>query len=101
MDAREPSSPQLVATYTIRGFNPHNFYLDEDRGILYVAWQENGVLAIDMSGKLMGELELQGREIARMKYDGSGTNPLSLQLQNGLIYVSDFNSGLWVLQPSF
>ena len=107
MDAREPSSPQLVATYTIRGFNPHNFYLDEDRMILYVAWEANGVRAIDVSGKLMGELELQGREIARMEYDGSGTcvSPgtcsLSLQLQNGLIYVSDFDSGLWVLQPSF
>ena len=72
-----------------------------------MAWEGNGVLAIDVSGKLMGELELQGREIARMEYDGSGTcvSPgtcsLSLQLQNGLIYVSDFDSGLWVLQPSF
>ncbi len=107
VDAREPRSPQHVATYTIPGFNPHNFWLDEDRGILYVAWMGNGVRAIDVSGKLMGQLERQGREIAKLKYDFSGecnfggTCSLSLQVQNGLVYVSDFISGLWVLQPSF
>ncbi len=107
MDVREPSSPQLVATYTIskkrsfQGSNPHNFWLDEDRGILYVAWSDSGVRAIDVSGKLMGTLELQGREIAQLKDDGSGTNSYSLQLLNGLVYVSDWISGLWVLQPSF
>ena len=106
VDARQPSSPQQVATYTIRGFNPHNFWLDEDRKILYVAWDGHGVRAIDVSGKLMGELERQGREIASVKYDGSGicrnsgTCSYSLELRNGLVYVSDWVSGLWVLQLS-
>jgi len=113
IDVREPSRPQFVASYTILGFNPHNFWLDEDRSILYVAWGGNGVRAIDVSGKLMGNLELQGRQIAGLNYDegdcinrqsgpsGTGTCAYSLQIQNGLVYVTDYTSGLWVLQPSF
>jgi len=101
LDAREPASPQFVATYTILGFNPHNFWLDEDRSILYVAWGGNGVRAIDVSGKLMGKLEQQGRQIAGLQYVGLGTNAYSLQIQNGLVYVTDYASGLWVFQPSF
>lgn len=117
MDVREPSSPQQVATYTIgkersfEGSDPHDFWLDEDRGILYVAWHKYGVRAIDVSGTLMGELERQGCEIAKVMYDGSYDGPgtcgfdrtcsHSLQLLNGLVYVSDWLSGLWVLQPSF
>ena len=101
LDAREPASPQFVATYTILGFNPHNFWLDEDHSILYVAWGGNGVRAIDVSGKLMGKLEQQGRQIAGLQYVGLGTMANSLQIQNGLVYVTDYASGLWVLQPSF
>ena len=115
MDARDPSNPELVATYTISGWDPHNFWLDEDRGILYVAWRGHGVQAIDVTGTLMGELERQGRQIAGLAYDagdcatawrqagpaGTGTCALSLQVRDGLVYVSDRTSGLWILEPSF
>ena len=111
MDAREPSSPKLVATYSIPGFDPHDFWLDEDGGILYVAWRGHGVRAIDVTGTLMGALERQGRQIAGLAYDagdcvtayqagltGTGTCAISLQVRDGLVYVSDITSGLWVLQ---
>ena len=111
MDARDPSSPELVATYSIPGFDPHNFWLDEDGGILYVAWRGHGVQAIDVTGTLMGALERQGRQIAGLAYDvgdcasaylvgvrGTGTCALALQVRDGLVYVSDRTSGLWVLQ---
>ena len=110
IDVRQPSSPQFVATFTILGFNPHNFWLDEDRSILYVAWSGNGVRAIDVSGILMGNLELQGRQIAGLKYDtdngrdgpsGTRTSAYSLQIQGDLVYVTDYTTGLWVLQSSF
>lgn len=111
MDAREPRSPELVATYSIPGFDPHNFWLDEDGGILYVAWRGHGIRALDVTGTLMGRLELQGRQIAGLTYDvgdcdtafqagltGTGTCSLSVQVRDGLVYVSDITSGLWVLQ---
>ena len=111
MDARDPSNPELVAAYSIPGFDPHNFWLDEDRGILYVAWRGHGIRALDMTGTLMGRLELQGRQIAGLTYDvgdcdtafqaglmGTGTCSLSVQVRDGLVYVSDKTSGLWVLQ---
>ncbi len=66
-----------------------------------MAWYSNGVRALDVSGELMGELDRQGREIASLVYDGVNTFTWAPQLHNGLIYVSDLNSGLWVLQPSF
>ena len=111
MDARDPSNPELVAAYSIPGFDPHNFWLDEDGGILYVAWRGHGIRALDVTGTLMGRLELQGRQIAGLTYDvgdcdtafqagltGTGTCFLSVQVRDGLVYVSDKTSGLWVLQ---
>ncbi len=64
--------------------------------------------ALDVSGELMGALERQGREIASIQY-GTGTGCFGSsetctwapQLHNGLVFVSDLNSGLWVFQTSF
>jgi len=49
----------------------------------------------------MGNLDRQGREIASLQYDGASTFTLVPQLHNGYIYLSDLNSGVWVLQPNF
>ncbi len=108
VDASDLSSPVEVATFRVPGATPHNFWLDEARAILYMAWYENGIRALDVSGTLMGELDRQGREIASLVYGGSGscfagigTCTWAPQLHNGLIFLSDLNSGLWVLQPDF
>ena len=108
VDASDLSDPKEVATFRVPGTAPHNFWLDETRGILYAAWYENGVRAIDVSGVLLGDLHQQGREIASSIYGagsgcfgGSATCTWAPQLHNGLIYISDLNSGLWVLQPGF
>ncbi len=111
IDASDLSDPVEVATFRVPGAPPHNFWLDENRAILFMAWFNEGVIALDVSGELLGDLEKQGRQIAKVLYDGSGICPIGTagagtctwapQLHNGLIYVSDLNSGLWVLQPSF
>jgi hypothetical protein len=112
-DVRDPAQARVVATYELPGvgFPPHGFWLDEQRGILYVAWEGHGIRAIDVSGSLMGRLESQGREIAQIGYADAGKclrgtqsrvmSSYSLQLYDGLLYVSDYASGLWVLQPDF
>ncbi len=108
VDVSDLSNPQEVATFAVPGVTPHNFWVDESRGILYAAWYENGVRALDVSGALLGELERQGREIASIDYgtgfgcqSGEATCTWAPQLHNGHVFASDLNSGLWVLTATF
>ncbi len=108
VDVSDLQNPEEVATFRVPGTTPHNFWLDESRGILYLAWYENGIRALDVSGALLGELDKQGREIAWSTYSGvfgcfAGlkTCTWAPQLHGGNIFVSDLNTGLWVLQPTF
>ena len=100
VDVSDMSNPVEVATFGVSGGSAHNFWLDEARGILYVAWHSGiGIRAIDVTGELRGGLELQGREVGRIEFsDGLTWAP---QLHDGLVYVSDVNSGLWILRPEF
>jgi hypothetical protein len=60
--------------------------------------------ALDLSGELRGDLVAEGREIAAflpMDPKGKIANfPFvwDPQYHNGLVYASDFNSGLWVMK---
>lgn len=111
IDVSDLRNPVEVASFWIAGDPPHNFWLDEERGILYAAWYGNGLRAIDVTGQLLGELDRQDREIANIQYAGASdcspeftnctTATWAPQLHRGLVYVSDLFSGLWVLQPSF
>ena len=104
VDVSDLGVPVEVASFSVTGTTPHNFWMDETRGILYVAWYETGIRALDVSGRLSGELDRQGREYTALQYDGpgggcvsdSGTCSWAPQLHDGLIYLSDQNSGLWV-----
>jgi hypothetical protein len=107
VDLRNLFEPREVATYRVPGQTPHNVWLDEDTGTLYVAWYANGIRAIDVTGDLLGELDRQGREIAGSVYNGgvgscnrgSGdTCSWGPQLHQGLIWVSDMNEGLIALE---
>ncbi len=109
VDVRNLSAPREVATFAVEGDTPHNFWVDEDRKVLYAAWYSQGVRAIDVGGELLGELDRQGREIAASVYGdpavaGCGgpveaTCTWAPQLYQGLVYASDLNGGLVVLQP--
>ncbi len=108
VDASDLRNPREVATFEVPGATPHNFWLDEDRAILYAAWYENGIRALDVSGALLGELDRQGREIASIRYGqgsgcqaGSATCTWAPQLYSGRVFASDLNSGLWIVQPDF
>lgn len=108
VDVNELSNPRQVASFTLAGAAPHNFWLDETAGIAYFSWYENGIHAVDVSGSLLGELDKQARQVASIQYDvggvcfaPSGTCSWAPQVHDGFIYVSDLNSGLWVLRPTF
>lgn len=108
VEVRDLRSLREVATFAIPGNTPHNFWLDEERKILYAAWYTNGLRAIDVSGELLGELEKQGREVAALRYgsdagclSADGTCALAPQLHRGLVFLADLNTGLWVFAPRF
>ncbi len=110
VNVRDLRNPREEATFEVSGETPHNFWLDEARGILYLAWYSNGIQALDVSGDLLGELDRQGRVVASVLYGGGGgclgasataTCTWAPQLHNGMVYISDMNTGLWILQPSF
>lgn len=94
--------PLEVARYEIPEAGSHNYWVEGD--ILYAAMYNGGLRVIDISGDLMGDLYKQGREIAKfLPYDHEGVIPNASmvwgpQPYKGLIYFSDWNSGLWAVR---
>lgn len=107
IDVADLRAPREVATFAVPGATPHNVWLDEEAEILYAAWYENGLRALDVSGPLLGELERQGRELGSWRRAGPGQCWVSLgtcswapQLHQGRLYLSDVNRGLVVVEPT-
>ena len=106
VDVSDLSNPVEVATFGVSGDTPHNFWMDETAEVLYLSWYSNGIRALDVSGRLLGALDRQGREIAGFLYAQAAGAPFpsrnwASQFHNGLLYLSDMNTGLWILQPNF
>jgi len=110
VDVRNLREPREVGTFQVPGQTPHNFWLDEDGGVLYLAWYGKGIRALDVSGELLGDLDRQGREIAGARYGtgpgvcdrtGDDTCTWAPQLHRGLVWVADMNNGLLALEPIF
>ena len=96
VDVSNFAAPVEVASYAMAGAGTHNFWVDEPNQVLYAAYYNGGVVALDISGTLSGNLAT--REIARVKPGGAGnTYVWGVMLYNGSIYASDMLSGLWQL----
>jgi hypothetical protein len=96
VDVSDLSAPREVATFSIPGAGTHNFWMDEQSEVLYAAYYNAGVVAIDVSGDLVGDLA--NREIARLQPGGAGnTFTWGVQLYQGSVYAADMQSGLWQL----
>lgn len=100
IDYQDPERPREVAKYEVPEAGAHNVWVEDDR--LYVGYYQGGLRVVDVSGELRGDLYRQGRELAVLKTtDANSTVPnwpmtWGAQVYKGLIYSSDFNSGLWV-----
>ncbi|HEX7336342.1 MAG TPA: Ig-like domain-containing protein [Gemmatimonadales bacterium] len=96
VDVSDLANPREVAFYRLNGAGAHNFWMDERKQILYAAYYNGGVVALDVSGTLSGNLA--GRELDRLRPGGAGnTFTWGVQLANGFLYASDMVSGLWQL----
>jgi hypothetical protein len=106
VDVSDIWNPREVATFTVPGTTPHNFWMDETGEVLYLSWYSNGIRALDVSGKLLGALDSQGREISGFLYAQAAgaqfpARNWAPQFHQGLLYLSDMDTGLWLLQPTF
>jgi hypothetical protein len=115
VDLSDPTAPKEVAFYHVDGAGTHNFSVDETNGVLYAAYYNGGVRALDVRGDLgtcdanqknldaatnllRCDLRLTGREI------GVGLTSLNrsiyvwgVQYLNGVVYASDMVNGIWKL----
>ena len=114
LDVSDLTAPREVAFYHVPGAGTHNFSVDETNGVLYAAYYNAGVRALDVRGDLGNctpaqqvttgtttrcDLRAMGREIGRGLADG--TPPVyvwGVQLSGGALYASDMLNGLWKLQ---
>jgi hypothetical protein len=118
VDVSNMSSPREVAFYTVAGAGTHNFSMDEANGILYAAYYNGGVRALDVRGDLgtctdaqkstprnqavaICDLSKMGRELAVGLTDRA--NPVfvwGVQFLSGSVYASDMLNGIWKLRAA-
>jgi hypothetical protein len=102
IDVSNIEKPKAVAYYEPKDGGTHNVWVAGDT--LYLGDYQGGLRVIDISGELLGDLMRQGREIAHVVTgDDMGVTPNAPNAwgaiyRNGLIYVPDINSGLWIVK---
>lgn len=96
VDVSDLDNPDTVAFYHMAGAGPHNFWMDEPAQVLYAAYYNGGVVALDVSGTLTGDLA--SRELARIQPAAQSTFTWGVQLSpNGFLYAVDMITGVWQL----
>lgn len=98
VDVSDLNAPLEVGFIRVAGAGAHNFWMDEQRQVLYAAYYTGGVIAVDVSGALAGDLS--SRIIAQARPGGPGnTFVWGVMLANGTLYATDMLSGFWALDP--
>ena len=109
VDVSDLSAPREIAFYHVAGAGTHNFWVDESRGILYAAYYNGGVRAIDITGDLSScspgerdflsrcDLAAMGREVGHGLLDGPPVYIWGVQIAGGQLYASDMLNGIWKL----
>ena len=103
VDVSDLAAPVEVAFFHLgdvggKSTGTHNFWLDEQAQLLYAAYYNGGVVALDVSGTLSGDLAAQGRLLANVQPGGPGnTYVWGVQQAEGAVYALDMLSGLWKL----
>jgi hypothetical protein len=118
IDITDPTAPKEVAFYRVAGAGTHNFSVDEANGVLYAAYYNGGIRAIDVRGDLAScaanqqatdpasglvrcDLRLMGRELSLGLADlNRNVYVWGVQYQNGNVYGSDMLNGIWKLRAA-
>lgn len=98
LDVTNLEVPTEVATLRIPNAGVHNFWMDEARQVLYAAWYNGGVVAVDVSGTLTGDLS--DRIIGQAHPGGIGeAYTWGVMLSGGTLYASDMYNGFFAIDP--
>jgi hypothetical protein len=110
VDVSDFANPREVAFYDVPGAGTHNFSVDEGRGVLFAAYYNAGVRALNITGSLStcdagmksgdGRCDLgkMGREIAHGLTDtGASVYVWGVKSVGTKLYASDMLNGLWRL----
>ncbi|MES2305875.1 MAG: Ig-like domain-containing protein [Gemmatimonadota bacterium] len=98
LDVSNLLAPVEVGSIHVPNAGTHNFWMDEQRQVLYAAYYNGGVVAVDVSGTLAGDLS--NRIVAQAKPGGPGNTYIwGVMLANGTLYATDMLSGFWALDP--
>jgi len=113
VDVSDMSNPREVAFLSIVGAGAHNFSADEQSGILYAAFYNGGVRAINARGDLSActasqkspdgrcDLIKMNRMIGQALLDvGRSVFAWGVQFTGGRLYASDMINGLWRISPA-
>ncbi len=114
VDVTDFNNPREVAYYSMAGEGTHNFSVDEQSGVLYAAYYEGGVVALDIRGDLGScaqsqrspdgrcDLERMGR-VKAFALRNTGRANLSIwgvHWQGNYLYASDMQNGIWKVNVS-
>jgi hypothetical protein len=98
VDVSNLAAPKEVGFIHIAGAGTHNFWMDEANQVLYAAYYNAGVVKIDVSGTLSGDMS--NRVVARNAPGGpNNTFTWGVMLSGGTLYATDMLSGFWALDP--
>jgi len=114
VDVTDFNNPREVAVYNMAGQGVHNFSVDEQSGVLYAAYYEGGVVALDIRGDLGTCPQSQRAADGRCDLDRMGrvmafalrnTGRVNLAIwgvhwQGNYLYASDMQSGIWKVNVS-
>jgi uncharacterized protein YjdB len=102
LDVSDIYHPKSVAFYEPEYGGVHNVWVAGDT--LYMGAYNAGFRAFDISGELRGDLRAQQREIAHVNptdikgFIPNSTMTWGVVVKNGLSYVNDFNTGLFIVR---
>jgi hypothetical protein len=102
VDVADIERPKPVAWYEPEFGGVHNVWAEGDT--LYIGAYNAGFHVLDVSGELRGDLKAQGRVIADMRPSAAngvvpnGTMTWGVVVRDGLAYVNDMISGLWIVR---
>jgi hypothetical protein len=111
VDLTNMAAPKEVAFYHVDNAGTHNFSVDEKRGILYAAYYNAGVRALDVRGDLTActagqkaadgrcDLKKMGRELAAGLTNGN-VFVWGVHFDGSFVYASDMVNGLWKLEAA-
>ena len=113
VDLSDLTQPKEVAFYHVDGAGTHNFSVDETNGVLYAAYYNAGVRALDVRGDLSScpvsqqvtnasplvtrcDIRQMGRELATgLANAGKPVYVWGVQYVGGVLYASDMLNGIW------